>query len=100
MLTGGETELGFQVAYTPGHASHHVAYFHEDSGYAFVGDVGGARIPPHAFTVAPTPPPDIDVAAWKESIATIRAWGPASVGDDALRRRAGRGATRRGTRGP
>ena len=79
VLSGGETEFGFQVAYTPGHASHHVAYFHEDSGYAFVGDVGGARIPPHSFTVAPTPPPDIDVATWKESVATIRAWKPASV---------------------
>ena len=31
--------------------------------------MGGARIPPHAFTVAPTPPPDIDVAAWERSIA-------------------------------
>jgi len=79
VLSGGENELGFRVAYTPGHASHHVSYFHEDSGYAFVGDVGGARIPPHDLTVAPTPPPDIDVAAWRESIATIRAWGPSSV---------------------
>src|SRR4051794_21127496 len=79
VLTGGETVEGFRVAYTPGHASHHVAYFHEDSGFAFVGDVGGARIPPHPFTVAPTPPPDIDVEAWKASVATIRAWGPVSV---------------------
>jgi glyoxylase-like metal-dependent hydrolase (beta-lactamase superfamily II) len=80
VLTGGETVEGFRVAYTPGHASHHVAYFHEDSGFAFVGDVGGARIPPHAFTVAPTPPPDIDVEAWKASVATIRAWEPATLG--------------------
>ena len=26
---GGETVEGFEVAYTPGHASHHVTYFHE-----------------------------------------------------------------------
>jgi glyoxylase-like metal-dependent hydrolase (beta-lactamase superfamily II) len=77
VLTGGETVEGFEVAYTPGHASHHVAYFRD--GTAFVGDVGGARIPPHAFTVAPTPPPDIDVAAWRESVAKIRAWSPERV---------------------
>jgi glyoxylase-like metal-dependent hydrolase (beta-lactamase superfamily II) len=73
-LSGGETVEGFEVAYTPGHASHHVAYFKD--GHAFVGDVGGARIPPHSFTVAPTPPPDIDVAAWRESVERIRAWSP------------------------
>ena len=86
-LGGETTSRGFRVEYTPGHASHHVCYFHEPSGWAFVGDVGGARIPPHAFTVAPTPPPDIDVAAWERSIATIRAWEPARLGADALRRR-------------
>jgi len=80
VLTGGETVEGFQVDYTPGHASHHVCYFHEASGVAFVGDMGGARIPPHAFTVAPTPPPDIDVAAWHASIAAIRAWQPVALG--------------------
>ena len=82
VLTGGETDIegAFRVEYTPGHASHHVCYFHEPSGWAFVGDMAGARIPPHAFTVAPTPPPDIDVAAWERSIDTIRAWKPAGLG--------------------
>ena len=82
VLSGGETgvEGAFRVEYTPGHASHHVCYFHEPSGWAFVGDMGGARIPPHAFTVAPTPPPDIDVAAWERSIETIRAWDPQGLG--------------------
>ncbi len=45
-LSGGERIEGFRVAYTPGHASHHVAYLHESSGDAFVGDVAGVRIPP------------------------------------------------------
>ena len=36
----------FQVAYTPGHASHHVSYLHD--GTAFVGDVGGVRITPES----------------------------------------------------
>ncbi len=82
VLSGGETDIegAFRVEYTPGHASHHVCYFHEPSGYAFVGDMGGARIPPHAFTVAPTPPPDVDVAAWERSAATIRGWDPQALG--------------------
>ena len=44
-LAGGESLLGMRVAYTPGHASHHVCYLHEESGTAFVGDVAAARIP-------------------------------------------------------
>src|SRR5690349_16402976 len=31
VLSGGETVLGMEVAYTPGHASHHVCYLHRDS---------------------------------------------------------------------
>jgi glyoxylase-like metal-dependent hydrolase (beta-lactamase superfamily II) len=76
VLTGGETVLGFRVEYTPGHASHHVCYFHEDTGTAFVGDMAGVRVPPGSLTLAPTPPPDIDVAAWDRSIDTIAAWEP------------------------
>jgi glyoxylase-like metal-dependent hydrolase (beta-lactamase superfamily II) len=76
VLHGGETVLGggFEVAYTPGHASHHVSYLHD--GTAFVGDVGGVRILPGALTIPPTPPPDIDVEDWHESIARVRAWAP------------------------
>jgi glyoxylase-like metal-dependent hydrolase (beta-lactamase superfamily II) len=76
VLSGGETVLGFKVEYTPGHASHHVCYLHEDSGTAFVGDMAGVRIPPSDLTLAPTPPPDIDVEAWERSLATIAAWEP------------------------
>jgi glyoxylase-like metal-dependent hydrolase (beta-lactamase superfamily II) len=76
VLEGGETVLGFRVEYTPGHASHHVCYLHEDSGTAFVGDMAGVRVPPSALTLAPTPPPDIDVAAWDRSIDTIAGWEP------------------------
>ncbi len=76
VLSGGEEVLGFKVAYTPGHASHHVCYFDEDRGVAFVGDMAGVRIPPHELTLAPTPPPDIDVEAWERSIDTIADWEP------------------------
>jgi glyoxylase-like metal-dependent hydrolase (beta-lactamase superfamily II) len=77
-LSGGETlTIGgdsFEVAYTPGHAKHHVSYLHE--GTAFVGDVGGVRIEVETPTVPPTPPPDIDVEAWHASLDLIRAWRP------------------------
>src|SRR4051794_40470835 len=78
ILSGGETgiEGAFRVEYTPGHASHHVAYLHEDSGWAFVGDVAGVRIPPDDLVVAPTPPPDIDVEAWERSLDVVAGWSP------------------------
>jgi glyoxylase-like metal-dependent hydrolase (beta-lactamase superfamily II) len=79
VLSGGETVLGFHVLYTPGHASHHVSYLHEDSGRAFVGDMAGVRIPPAELTLAPTPPPDIDVEAWDRSLDAIAAWEPAEL---------------------
>jgi glyoxylase-like metal-dependent hydrolase (beta-lactamase superfamily II) len=78
-LTGGESVEGFRVAYTPGHASHHVCYLHEESRDAYVGDMAGIRIPPYQHTVAPTPPPDIDVEAWLDSLHTIAAWNPQSL---------------------
>jgi glyoxylase-like metal-dependent hydrolase (beta-lactamase superfamily II) len=76
VLHGGETIHGgaFEVAYTPGHASHHVSYLRD--GTAYVGDVGGVRITEDGIAIPPTPPPDIDVEAWHGSIATVRAWQP------------------------
>jgi glyoxylase-like metal-dependent hydrolase (beta-lactamase superfamily II) len=81
VLTGGErgVEGAFRVEYTPGHASHHVSFLHEDSGWAFVGDVAGVRIPPSGLVVAPTPPPDIDVAAWERSLDLVAGWSPARL---------------------
>jgi glyoxylase-like metal-dependent hydrolase (beta-lactamase superfamily II) len=79
VLTGGETIEGFRVAYTPGHASHHVCYLHEDSGDAYVGDMAGVRIPPFEHTLAPTPPPDIDVEQWLDSLHTVASWNPQSL---------------------
>jgi glyoxylase-like metal-dependent hydrolase (beta-lactamase superfamily II) len=78
VLVGGETlQIGggsYEVAYTPGHAQHHVCYLHEAT--AFIGDVGGIRIEPGAPTLPPTPPPDIDIEAWHRSIEIVRAWKP------------------------
>ena len=76
VLEGGESILSgrFEVAYTPGHASHHVSYLHD--GTAFVGDTGGVRITHAGPTLPPTPPPDIDLEAWRRSLELIAAWQP------------------------
>jgi glyoxylase-like metal-dependent hydrolase (beta-lactamase superfamily II) len=79
-LSGGEEVLGFRVAYTPGHASHHVSYLHPPTGRAFVGDTAAVRIPPSDFVMPPTPPPDIDLELWEDSIDRILDWEPASLG--------------------
>ncbi|HYH58838.1 MAG TPA: MBL fold metallo-hydrolase [Thermoleophilaceae bacterium] len=78
-LSGGERFEGFRVEYTPGHAVHHVTYLDEATGDAYVGDVAGVRIPPHPFTFAPTPPPDIDIPLWLESLERVRALAPAAL---------------------
>ena len=78
-LSGGETVEGFRVAYTPGHAFHHVSYLHEASGAAMTGDVAGVRIPPATHTIAPTPPPEIDVELWLRSIELVESWSPESL---------------------
>jgi glyoxylase-like metal-dependent hydrolase (beta-lactamase superfamily II) len=80
VLSGGETVLGMRVAYTPGHASHHVCYLHEESGTAFVGDVAAVRIPGSNLIVPPTPPPDIDIELWEESIGVLEGWRPERLG--------------------
>ncbi|HEY2719905.1 MAG TPA: MBL fold metallo-hydrolase [Solirubrobacteraceae bacterium] len=78
VLHGGEQLGPFRIAYTPGHASHHVSYLHEPSGRAFTGDVAGVRID-GGHVLAPTPPPDIDLDAWRSSLETIEAWRPRSI---------------------
>jgi glyoxylase-like metal-dependent hydrolase (beta-lactamase superfamily II) len=78
-ITGGERIASLDVIYTPGHASHHVTYFDRANGDAYVGDVAGVRIPPEGPTVAPTPPPDIDLEAWERSLDAIAGWRPQRV---------------------
>jgi glyoxylase-like metal-dependent hydrolase (beta-lactamase superfamily II) len=77
VVAGGEViETGgrsLDVAYTPGHAAHHVCYFDRSSGIAFVGDTAGVCVQ-GGYVLPPTPPPDIDVEKWLESIETIDRW--------------------------
>ncbi len=78
VLSGGEriesAGRNLTVTCTPGHASHHVSFFNADSGVAFVGDTAGIRLGAGAFVLPPTPPPDIDIEKWRESLAVIESW--------------------------
>jgi glyoxylase-like metal-dependent hydrolase (beta-lactamase superfamily II) len=78
-LVGGERVWGLEVDTSPGHASHHVSYLDPSSGRAFPGDVAGVAL----FggpVVPPTPPPDIDLQAWRTSLDRLEAWKPTSLG--------------------
>jgi glyoxylase-like metal-dependent hydrolase (beta-lactamase superfamily II) len=79
-LSGGETISAggrtLRVAYTPGHAIHHVSYFDPSGRIAFVGDTAGIKRIGGGFVMPPTPPPDVDLEAWRASADTILAWDP------------------------
>jgi glyoxylase-like metal-dependent hydrolase (beta-lactamase superfamily II) len=79
-LDGGERvrigEVELDVFYTPGHASHHVTYWDRESRTALVGDTAGIRVEGDAFLLPATPPPDIDVEIWNQSLDTISSWNP------------------------
>lgn len=61
---------------TPGHASHHLAYWEPERRWVYTGDVAGIRLPGSDEVVPPTPPPDIDVEAWRASLEKIRRLEP------------------------
>ncbi len=64
------------VAYTPGHASHHVSSLDSRSGTAFVGDASGGRILDGPVVLPDTPPPDLDLDATRTSLRRIESWEP------------------------
>jgi glyoxylase-like metal-dependent hydrolase (beta-lactamase superfamily II) len=83
VLEGGERlALGgraIEVAYTPGHAWHHVSYFEPASGTVFVGDTAGVMSPGLPCVLPVTPPPDFDLEAWLASLERILQWKPRTL---------------------
>jgi glyoxylase-like metal-dependent hydrolase (beta-lactamase superfamily II) len=67
-IADGDT-VGWDAFPTPGHASHHVCYFRD--GVLLAGDACGVRLQPERYVLPPTPPPDIDVEAWHDSLDRI-----------------------------
>ena len=76
MLEDGDTLAvagrHLQVFYTPGHAIHHVVFYDQVTGELFTGDVAGVRLQGIDYVRPPTPPPDLDLESWTESIKIIR----------------------------
>ena len=66
-------EHTFTAWHTPGHAKHHIAW--QLGGNIFAGDVAGCAID-GGPVVPPCPPPDINIEAWKASIALVRTLDP------------------------
>src|SRR5204862_5416736 len=46
---------------------------------AFVGDTAGVRVIPDGEILPPTPPPDVDLEGWSDSLARIERWGPETL---------------------
>jgi glyoxylase-like metal-dependent hydrolase (beta-lactamase superfamily II) len=72
--TGGRV-VGLDSFPSPGHASHHVCYVASD-GTLYAGDAAGVRIQPGRFVLPPTPPPEVDIAAWSTTIGELERRSP------------------------
>src|SRR5215510_11980851 len=71
----GDRVLGLDCFPTPGHASHHVCYLDPD-GTLYAGDACGVRVLPGRFVMPPTPPPEVDVEAWEETLDEVERRAP------------------------
>jgi glyoxylase-like metal-dependent hydrolase (beta-lactamase superfamily II) len=72
-VAGGERVCGFEIIATPGHASHHVSFLDTRTGAAYPGDIAGVLLG-DGPVIPPTPPPDIDLVAWAESLNRLERW--------------------------
>ena len=67
--------VGLECFPSPGHASHHVCYLDAD-GTLYAGDATGVRILPSSFVLPPTPPPEVDLEAWRATIDELERRSP------------------------
>ncbi len=56
---------------TPGHAWHHHTLVVEDT--AFIGDLGGVRLPNSDWISVTAPPPEFHLESWRASLARVQA---------------------------
>jgi glyoxylase-like metal-dependent hydrolase (beta-lactamase superfamily II) len=85
IVPDGEMIGSLRAVDTPGHAAHHHAYYDAETGTLYTGDVAGVRMSGGVTSVGttgvpyvrpPTPPPELDLAAWTTSVDRIRALAP------------------------
>lgn len=78
-VAGGEIlQLGQRqatVIYSPGHASHHVAYLLDD-GSLFCGDALGIKLSGFPVTRPALPPPEVDIDLWDITLDKILSCSP------------------------
>jgi glyoxylase-like metal-dependent hydrolase (beta-lactamase superfamily II) len=71
----GDETLGLATFPSPGHASHHVCYLDRE-GTLYAGDAAGVRIRPSEFVLPPTPPPEVDLEVWGQTLDEIARLAP------------------------
>ena len=79
LADGAEIQVGgrtLRALYTPGHAVHHIAYYDFRGAEVFAGDVAGVRLEGIPLVRPPTPPPDLLLEDWYDSIARTVALEP------------------------
>jgi len=74
MVTLGSRRL--QALDTPGHAKHHHVYWDASAADLFTGDAAGVALPGSRYVRAPTPPPELDIPAWAQTLAKMRRLQP------------------------
>jgi glyoxylase-like metal-dependent hydrolase (beta-lactamase superfamily II) len=72
-IEDGQRIGSVECAWTPGHANHHVAFLERDTGLAFPGDIASVKLG-DGPVVPPTPPPEIDLGAWRRSLKLLEGW--------------------------
>jgi glyoxylase-like metal-dependent hydrolase (beta-lactamase superfamily II) len=77
IVTVGKHDL--HSLYTPGHAFHHVVFHDPERELVITGDAAAVRLLGFLTVRPPTPPPDIDLEAWRASIERIRALDPRTI---------------------
>lgn len=76
---GSTLDIGgrrLRVCYTPGHASHHIAWLDDATNFAYVGDIAGMRIQGADHIIPVAPPPDINLLQWEQSLERLEAENP------------------------
>ena len=57
---------------TPGHAIHHHVYLDHATGDLFSGDAAGVALAGTRYVSPPVPPPELDFAAWRQTLGRLR----------------------------